>query len=78
MSAGENLLEGTDSVLEGDELALITGKDLGDSERLRHETLDFTSTLDLRVYGTSEKMRANENNHVRSICLPPTTHPYPR
>ena len=47
VSTRENLLEGADGVLEGDELALITSEDLGDLERLRHETLDLTSTLDL-------------------------------
>ena len=47
MGTREDLLEGADSVLEGDELALETSEDLGDLERLRHETLDLTSTLDL-------------------------------
>ena len=43
----DDLLEGADRVLEWDELALVTGEDLCDLERLRHETLDLTSTLDL-------------------------------
>ena len=47
MCSGKDLLEGTNGVLEGHELALVTGEDLGDGERLRHETLDFTSALDL-------------------------------
>ena len=47
MRAGEDLLEGADGVLEGDELALETSEDLRDREGLRHETLDLTSTLDL-------------------------------
>ena len=45
--AREDLLEGADGVLEGDELALETSEDLRDSEGLRHETLDLTRTLDL-------------------------------
>ena len=47
MLASENLLEGADGVLERDELALEAGEDLRDRERLRHETLDLTGTLDL-------------------------------
>ena len=47
MRAREDLLEGADSVLQGDKLALETGEDLRDLERLRHETLDLTRTLDL-------------------------------
>jgi len=46
----ENLLEGADGVLERHELTLITSEDLGDLERLRHETLDLTSTLDLHIW----------------------------
>ena len=49
MGTREDLPEGADSVLEGDELALETSEDLGDGEGLRHETLDLTSTLDLFV-----------------------------
>ena len=47
MGTGENLLEGTHGVFQGHEFTFITSEDLGDLERLRHETLDFTSTLDL-------------------------------
>ena len=47
MCTREDLLEGANGVLERDELALVTSEDLSDGERLRHETLDFTSTLDL-------------------------------
>ena len=47
MSAGENLLERTDRVLQWNESALETGKDLSDGKRLGHETLDFTGTFDL-------------------------------
>lgn len=42
----EDLLAGGDSVLERDELTLDTSEDLGDSERLAHETLHLTGTLD--------------------------------
>ena len=47
MGTREDLLERADGVLERDKLALVTSEDLGDLERLRHETLDLTSTLDL-------------------------------
>ena len=43
----DDLSEGADGVLERDELALVTSEDLCDLERLRHETLDLTCTLDL-------------------------------
>lgn len=46
MLALEDLLESGDGVLEGDEGTLHTGEGLGDSEGLRHETLDLTSALD--------------------------------
>ena len=47
MCTAQDLLEGTNGVLQRHKLALVTSEDLGDLERLRHETLDFTSTLDL-------------------------------
>ena len=49
MGTRENLLEGTHSVFQRDEFTLITSEDLGDLERLRHETLNFTSTLNLSI-----------------------------
>jgi hypothetical protein len=55
--SGKNLLEGADGILEGNELAFVSCEDLGDSERLRHETLDFTSTLDLvNIDGISDTL----------------------
>lgn len=39
MRARKNLLEGADGVFERDELALGTREDLGNLERLGHETL---------------------------------------
>jgi hypothetical protein len=48
MLTRENFLEGTDRFLEWNELALETSENLGNLERLRHETLDLTSTLDLK------------------------------
>jgi hypothetical protein len=42
-----NFLEGADGILEGHELALVTGEDLGNLEGLRHEPLNFASPLDL-------------------------------
>ena len=47
MGTGENLLEGTHGVFQRHEFTFITSENLGDLERLRHETLDFTGTLDL-------------------------------
>ena len=49
MRSGQDLLEGSDGVLEGNEFTLVTREDLGDLEGLRHETLDLTSTLDLKT-----------------------------
>ena len=43
----DDLLERADRVLQWHKLALITREHLRDLERLRHETLDFTRTLDL-------------------------------
>ena len=50
MLASQDLLEGADALLERHELALETSEDLGDLERLRHETLDLTRALDLGEY----------------------------
>ena len=47
MLARQDLLEGADGLLQGNELALETSEDLCDLEGLRHESLDLTSTLDL-------------------------------
>lgn len=49
MGARENFTERAHGVLQWHELAFITSEDLGDLERLRHETLDLTGTFDLNV-----------------------------
>ena len=49
MRSGQDLLEGPDGVLEGNEFTLITREDLGDLEMLRHETLDLTCALDTKL-----------------------------
>ena len=63
--ARDDLLEGADRVLERDELALVTGEDLCDLERLRHETLDLTSTLDLSSF-IGQRFRIYPNARVNS------------
>lgn len=45
----KDLLEGSDGIFKGNELALIASEDLGNLERLGHETLDLTSTLNLKA-----------------------------
>jgi hypothetical protein len=47
--AGKNFPERANSILKGDEFALVAGKHLRYLEGLRHEPLDLTSTLDLVV-----------------------------
>lgn len=42
----DDALERTDGVLEIDKLALDTGENLGNSERLAQETLELAGTLD--------------------------------
>ena len=45
MLAFDDLLEGTDGLLQGDVLALVTGELLGNMEGLGQETLDLTGTV---------------------------------
>ncbi len=47
MRAGKDFTERADGVLQWNELAFVTSEDLGDLERLRHETLNLASTFDL-------------------------------
>ena len=47
MCAREDFFEGADGIFKGYELSFVTCEDLGNGEGLRHETLYFTSTLDL-------------------------------
>jgi hypothetical protein len=62
--SGENLLEGADGIFERNELAFVSCEDLGDGERLRHETLDFTSTLDLVIIdGISDTLILSYENN---------------
>jgi hypothetical protein len=63
--AAENFLEGADGVLERNKLALITGEDLRDSERLRHETLNLTSPLDLTQHYVSQRIDHSQCAHLR-------------
>ena len=60
MGTGENLLKGTHGVFQRHEFTFVTSEDLGDLERLRHETLDFTSTLDLTANQSIFKSPLNE------------------
>ena len=46
MLALDDLLEGTDGVLQGDVLAFVAGKLFRDMEGLGQETLDLTGTVD--------------------------------
>ena len=67
MGTREDLLEGADGVLERDELALETSENLSDLERLRHETLDLTSTLDLNW--KNELVQVKYDEHARTVSL---------
>lgn len=42
----QDLLEGLDGVLQRDQSTLDTSENLGDGERLRHESLDLSGSLD--------------------------------
>ena len=77
--ASDDFLEGTDGVLEGDELAFETGENLSDLERLGHETLDFAGTFDL-VFAQviSNPSRSCDDDSLPSTCPLQTTRPYPR
>ena len=65
MLAREDLLEGADGLLQGNELALETSEDLRDLEGLRHETLDLTSTLDLGKEVVSANITVAMGKHLR-------------
>ena len=54
MLSTDDLLEGADRILKRNEFAFITGEDLRDLERLRHETLDLTRALDLSTRTTNQ------------------------
>ena len=61
MCARENFLERSNSVLQGNKFTLITGENLCDLERLRHETLDLTRTLDLQSSQFTHHISKQEN-----------------
>lgn len=60
----ENFLEGADCILQWYKLALITGEDLGDLERLRHETLDFTGTFDSKLVLLRQLVHTQDSNDI--------------
>jgi hypothetical protein len=60
----QNSLEGSDGLLEVDELALDTSENLGDSERLAQETLDLTGTLDGKLVSLRQLVHAQNGNDI--------------
>ncbi len=68
MLSSNDLLEGTDGVLQRNELALVTGEDLGDLERLRHEALNLTGTFDLQNSSVDAQNMLVERSH-RELVL---------
>lgn len=64
MGTREDLLEGADGVLERNETTLDTSEDLGDLERLRHETLDLTSTLDSQLVLLRQLVHSENGNDI--------------
>lgn len=64
METGDDLLEGADRVLERDKLALVTSEDLGDLERLRHETLDLTRALDGQLVLLRQLVHTENGNDI--------------
>ena len=80
MSTRQDLLEGADGVLERDKTTLETSEDLGDGEGLGHETLDLTSTLDLKEVGEilpnrsclevlTVSLSSSENSSITRIAM---------
>jgi len=55
----EDLLKGGDSVLKGDKTTLNTGEDVGDSERLGHESLNLTGSLDGKLVLLGQLVHTN-------------------
>ncbi len=47
MCTRKNLLERADGFFQRDETTFVTGEDLSNLERLRHETLDLAGTFNL-------------------------------
>ena len=75
----DDLLEGPDGILKGNELTLVTSEDLGDLERLRHEPLDLTGTFDLkrRTIINNRGRNTFERQYIQSTCPLQTILPYP-
>lgn len=80
MLTRDDLLEGPDGILKGNELTLVTSEDLGDLERLRHEPLDLTGTFDLkrRTIINNRGRNTFERQYIQSTCPLQTIRPYPR
>ena len=53
-----------DSVLQRHEFALKTGENFGDSKRLRHETLEFSSAFDREFIGFRQFVHAENSNDI--------------
>lgn len=64
MGTRQDLLERADGVLEGNKTTLDTSEDLGDLERLRHETLDLTSTLDSQLVLFRQLVHSKNGNDI--------------
>lgn len=60
----QDSLEGSNGVLEVDELALDTSEDLSDSEGLAQETLDLTGTLDGKLIGLRKFVHTQNSNDI--------------
>jgi len=60
----EDLLESGDSLLEGDKTTLNTGENVGDSERLGHESLDLTGTLDSELVLLGQLVHTKNGNDI--------------
>ena len=60
----EDLLEGSDGVLQRHKLALVTGEDLRDLEGLRHETLDLAGTFDSELVLLRQLVHSENSNDI--------------
>ena len=74
MHTREDLLEGTNRLLQRNELALETSEDLRDLERLRHETLDLTSTLDLVEFMSADAIFEVVSTYGKLVLLRQLVH----
>jgi peptide chain release factor 1 len=60
----DDSLEGTDGVLQVNELTLDTSEDLGDGERLAQETLELTGTLDGELVSLRQFVHTQNGNDI--------------